>query len=87
MYAPDHALKICRLLKVFFPVVHGPTQLNRPGPDSGTRYHPMIFYANDAQKNVAQACIRPLNAARVCGERIVTRNDLSKLAALKERFS
>ncbi len=87
MYAPDHALKICRLLKVFFPVVHGSTRLSRQGPDSGTPYRPMIFYANDAKKNVAQACIRPLNAARVCGGRIVTRNDLPKLAGLKERFS
>jgi peptide-methionine (S)-S-oxide reductase len=33
----------------------------------------MIFYANDEQKNVAEAYVRQLNAARLFGKKIVTR--------------
>lgn len=62
-----------QLLKVFFSVVHDPTQLNRQGPDSGTQYRSMIFYASDEEKNVAEGYIRQLNAARVFGKKIVTR--------------
>src|SRR5580658_7197592 len=41
------------LLRVFFSVVHDPTELNRQGPDVGTQYRSNIFYMDDAQKNVA----------------------------------
>src|ERR1700676_4296406 len=54
-----------QLLKVFFPVAHDPSQLNREGPDGGTQYPPAIFYASDEQKRIAQAYVDQLNHAKV----------------------
>jgi peptide-methionine (S)-S-oxide reductase len=61
-----------QLLRVFFSVAHDPTQLNRQGPDSGTQYRSSIFYANDEQKNIAEAYIAQLNQAKVFRHPIVT---------------
>ena len=41
------------LLRIFFSVAHDPTQLNRQGPDVGSQYRSVVFYANDAQRNLA----------------------------------
>src|SRR5256712_3669830 len=41
------------LLRVFFTVAHDPTQLNRQGPDEGTQYRSVVFYANDGQRRAA----------------------------------
>ena len=60
------------LLKVFFSVVHDPTQLNRQGPDEGTEYRSSIFYANEDQKQVALAYIQQLRTANVFERPIVT---------------
>ncbi len=60
------------LLRVFFSVAHDPTQLNRQGPDDGTQYRSVIFYANDEQKRIAQAYIDQLNKAKVFSGPIVT---------------
>jgi peptide-methionine (S)-S-oxide reductase len=61
-----------QLLKVFFAVAHDPTELNRQGPDEGTQYRSSIFYTSEAQKQVAQAYIEQLGAAKVFKRRIVT---------------
>lgn len=61
-----------QLLKVFFSVVHDPTQLNRQGPDDGTQYRSVIFYANDEQKRVAEAYIAQLEEAKSFRHHIVT---------------
>lgn len=60
------------LLRVFFSVATDPTQLNRQGPDEGTQYRSVIFYANDEQKQTAIAYIDQLNEANVFSAPIVT---------------
>jgi peptide-methionine (S)-S-oxide reductase len=60
------------LLRIFFSVAHDPTQLNRQGPDHGTQYRSAIFYGNDEQKQVAQAYIQQLSAAKAFAQPIVT---------------
>ncbi|HUX49193.1 MAG TPA: peptide-methionine (S)-S-oxide reductase MsrA [Spirochaetia bacterium] len=60
------------LLKVFFSVVQNPTELNYQGPDHGTQYRSVIFYMNDQQKELAQAYIKKLDAAKTFSSPIVT---------------
>jgi peptide-methionine (S)-S-oxide reductase len=60
------------LLRVFFSVAHDPTQLNRQGPDEGTQYRSVIFYATDEQKKIADAYVAQLNQAKVFSAPIVT---------------
>lgn len=60
------------LLKVYFSVAHDPTELNRQGPDEGTQYRSVIFYTSTAQKDLAEAYIRELGAAKVYRRPIVT---------------
>jgi len=61
-----------QILKIFFSVVHDPTQLNRQGPDVGTHYRSAIFYANSDQKRVAEAYIAQLGAAGIFKSPVVT---------------
>src|ERR1700677_4686369 len=60
------------LLRVFFSVVHDPTQLNRQGPDVGTSYRSVIFYKGVEQQKIAKAYIAQLDAAHVFPRPIVT---------------
>jgi peptide-methionine (S)-S-oxide reductase len=60
------------LLRVFFSVALDPTELNRQGPDEGTQYRSVIFYANEEQKKIAEAYIAQLNQAKVFSRPIVT---------------
>ncbi len=61
-----------QLLKIFFAVVHDPTQLNHQGPDVGTQYRSAIFYADATQQQVAKMYIEQLEAAKVFRTKIVT---------------
>ncbi len=60
------------LLRVFFSVATDPTQLNRQGPDVGTQYRSVIFYASDEQKQIALNYIDQLNKGGVYSRSIVT---------------
>jgi peptide-methionine (S)-S-oxide reductase len=71
-----------QLLKVFFAVAHDPTQLNRQGPDSGAQYRSAIFFANQPQKQVAQAYIKQLNQGHLFSQPIAT-----QLAPLNEFYA
>ena len=61
-----------QLLKVFFSVAHDPTQLNRQGPDTGSQYRSVIFYANEEQEHIAEAYISQLEQAKSFPGPIVT---------------
>ena len=60
------------LLRVFFSVAHDPTELNRQGPDTGSQYRSVIFYANQEQQKIAEAYIAQLDQANVFKHKIVT---------------
>jgi peptide-methionine (S)-S-oxide reductase len=61
-----------QLLRVFFSVAHDPTQSNRQGPDVGSQYRSVLFYANDEQKQIAEAYIAQLTQAKIFSRPIVT---------------
>ena len=63
------------ILQIFFSVVHDPTQLDRQGPDTGSQYRSNVFYADDAQRKVAQAYLVQLGKTSLFGRPIVTRVD------------
>ncbi|MBC5799631.1 MAG: peptide-methionine (S)-S-oxide reductase MsrA [Candidatus Eremiobacteraeota bacterium] len=63
------------LLDVYFRVAHDPTELNRQGPDAGTQYRSVIFYANQAQRRDARAEIARLSKSKAYGAPIVTQVD------------
>lgn len=71
VYDPS-VITLGQLLKVFFSVVHDPTQLNRQGPDTGTQYRSAIFYDNAEQQRIAQAYVDQLNQAKIFSQTIVT---------------
>ena len=61
-----------QLLRIYFSVVHDPTELNRQGPDVGTSYRSAIFYANEEQKRLAETYIAQLGQQKVFPKPIVT---------------
>jgi peptide-methionine (S)-S-oxide reductase len=61
-----------QLLRIFFSVAHDPTELNRQGPDDGTQYRSVVFYASDEQKKIAEDYIAQLDKAKIFSRPIVT---------------
>ena len=59
------------LLRVFM-TMHSPTTKDGQHPDYGRQYRSAIFYANDDERNVAQAYIKQLDAAKVFDKPIAT---------------
>lgn len=59
------------LMTVFF-ATHDPTTLDRQGNDAGTQYRSAILYANEEQKQQAEAFIKELEVARTYKNPIVT---------------
>ena len=64
-----------QILQIAFSVVHDPTQLNRQGPDVGSQYRSAVFYADEAQKRIAEAYIGQLDGSHAFSRPIVTRVD------------
>jgi peptide-methionine (S)-S-oxide reductase len=60
------------LLDAFF-ALHDPTQVNRQGPDSGSRYRSVIFARNEEQMQQALAKIVELNATGAYRKPIATK--------------
>ena len=71
LYDPAQ-VSYAQLLKVFFSVAHNPTELNYQGPDHGSQYRSVVFYANPQQKQIASAYIAQLSAAKSFDAPIVT---------------
>lgn len=61
-----------QLLQVFFLVAHDPTELDRQGPDEGSNYRSVVFYANQMQKKTAENMIAQLDREHVFPAPIVT---------------
>jgi peptide-methionine (S)-S-oxide reductase len=68
-----HVVSYGTILQIYFSVAHNPTELNYQGPDEGTQYRSEIFYESDAQKRVAEAYIKQLDAAKSFGQPVVTK--------------
>ena len=71
VYDPS-VITLGQLLKVFFSVVHDPTQLNRQGPDTGTQYRSAIFFSSPEQERIMKAYIEQLTQAKIYSRPIVT---------------
>ncbi|MGC9198431.1 MAG: peptide-methionine (S)-S-oxide reductase MsrA [Acidobacteriaceae bacterium] len=70
------------LLRVFFSVVHDPTQLNRQGGDIGPSYRSAIFYTSEEQRAIAQSYVQQLDATSAFAKPIVT-----QIVPLKDFFA
>jgi peptide-methionine (S)-S-oxide reductase len=69
-YDPDKT-DLDHLLDFFFRM-HDPTHLNRQGNDTGPSYRSAIFYANEEQKNTAEAMIQRVDASNAWHVPVVT---------------
>ena len=68
----DPAVLSYRKLLEFFFQIHDPTTRDRQGNDLGASYRSAIFYANDAQKHVAEDTIADVDASGLWPGKVVT---------------
>src|SRR5574337_506220 len=61
-----------QLLRVFFTAAHDPTEINRQGPDRGTQYRSVVWYADSSQEQAAREWIARLDRAKVFPRPVVT---------------
>lgn len=61
-----------QLLKIFFTVVHDPTEFNRQGPDVGPQYRSAVFFVDADQQKAAKALVASLTASKTFKKKIVT---------------
>ena len=64
-------LSYTQLLEVFWKI-HDPTTLNQQGPDVGTQYRSVVFYANPKQQRQAEAILKGLSISGAFTRPIVT---------------
>jgi peptide-methionine (S)-S-oxide reductase len=65
-------ITVGQILKIFFSVVHNPTEKDRQGPDTGPQYRSVVFFSTPEQERVAKAYIAQLSAAHAYPAPIVT---------------
>lgn len=70
IYDPS-VISFAQLTEAFFHM-HDPSQLNRQGPDIGTSYRSIAFYANTAEKKTIEDEIVQYNATKLPDQRVVT---------------
>lgn len=64
-------ITVGQLLQVFF-MAHDPTEVNRQGPDEGSQYRSVVFYATPDQLRITKAYLEQLEKAAIFKRRIVT---------------
>ena len=74
-----------KLLQVHF-ATHDPTTLNRQGNDVGPQYRSAIFYASEAEKELAKAFIDDLNEGKAYRSAVVTTLEPLKQFFPAERY-
>ncbi len=75
-------ISLGQILKLFFSIAHDPTQKDRQGADVGRQYRSVIFYQDDAQKEVAEAYMAQIEAAKLFDAPLAT--ELGKLDTFYE---
>ena len=75
-----------QVLKIFFSIAHDPTQVNRQGADVGSQYRSAIFYANEAQRLVAERYIAQIDAAGLFDAPIATTLELLEKYYVAESY-
>jgi peptide-methionine (S)-S-oxide reductase len=68
-------ISYAEILRIYFSVATDPTQVGGQFPDEGTQYRGEIWYANAAQKLIAERYIAQLTAAKAFRRPLTTRVD------------
>jgi peptide methionine sulfoxide reductase msrA/msrB len=69
-YDPN-LVSFTKLLEVFWKT-HDPTTLNQQGADVGTQYRSVIFYRNDAERELSESFKAKLDQSKIFAQPIVT---------------